>query len=207
MTQTIEMNGAQGVPIRGEGRTKLDNAMKDFMSKDSIGLGPLVDKKRWQYGIPDMAFFNQSPAFNRVLVAQIPEVGEESETYAGTNIIKTEVTKKRDQVEAPRGIIVGAGLQALDELRSNGMDIGHTVGFTRLAPFRRRAGIIAGQPILLIVLVAGDIVDSEDLGYHLKQRSCRIVAKPNEEGVMIHQFIDANGKLWSPVEAAVPEDS
>jgi hypothetical protein len=181
--------------------------MKDFMSKEPLGLGPLVEKKRWLYGIPDMAFFNQSPAFNKILVAQIPEVGEESDVYAGTNIIKTEIAKKRDLVEAPRGVIVGAGLQALDELRSNGIDIGHTIGFTRLAPFRRRAGVIAGQPILLVVLLAGDVVDSEDLGEMLRQRKCRVVAKPNEEGVMIHHFIDQNGKMWNPVEANVPEDS
>ncbi len=204
MNQT-ETNGS--LTRRGVGVTKLDEAMKDHMSKESLGLGKLVDQKRWQYGIPDCAFFNQSPAFNKILVAQIPEVGEESDVYAGTTIIKTEITKKRDQVEAPRGVIVGAGLQALDELRSNGIDIGHTIGFTRLAPFRRRAGVIAGQPILLVVLLAGDVVDSEDLGAQLRGRKCRVVAKPNEEGVMIHQFIDENGKLWSPVQADVPEDS
>lgn len=204
MTQ-IETNGS--LTRRGIKHTLLDAAMKDYMSKEPLGLGPLVEKKRWKYGIPDMAFFNQSPAFNKVLVAQIPETGEESDTYAGTHIIKTETVKKRDVVEAPRGVIVGAGLQALDELRSNGIDIGHTVGFTRLAPFRRRCGIIAGEVIQLIVLVAGDIVDSEDLGEALRTRQCRVIAKANEEGVMIHQFIDANGKLWSPVEAAVPEDS
>jgi hypothetical protein len=204
MNQT-ETNGS--LTRRGIGHTALDEAMQGHMSKESLGLGPLVDAKRWKYGIPDIAFFNQAPAFNKILVAQIPETGEETDFYSGTKILKTEVAKKRDHVEAPRGVLVSAGLQALDELRSNGIDIGHTIGFTRLAPFRRRCGVIAGQPIQLIVLVAGDVVDSEDLGYHYKRRSCRIVAKPNDQGVMIHQFVDDSGKLWSPVEAAVPEDS
>ena len=203
MTQ-IEVVGSQR---RGIGITELDKAIKDHMSSTPLGLGPLVEKKRWQYGIPDIAFFGAVAAFNKIYVAQIPEVGEEGDTYAGTSIHKTEVAKKRDLVEAPRGVIVSAGLQALDELRSNGMDIGHTVGFTRQAPYRRKVGVIAGQPILLVQLVAGDVCDSEDLGPLLKSRKCRVIQKPNEEGQMLHYFVDENLKVWSPVEADVPEDS
>lgn len=195
------------IPVRrGIKSERLAREIGSHISEGSIGLGPLVDKKRKQYGIPDEAFFNQCPAFNKILVAQIPE-DDGDEFYPGTNIAKTEVAKTRDLVEAPRGVIVGAGLQALDVLRSNGMDIGHTVGFTRLAPFRRPFATIAGERLTLIVLVAGDIVDSEDLGQQLRARKVRIVAKPNDEGVMVHQFIDENGKLWSPVEADVPEDA
>ncbi len=180
-------------------------AILSHMSKGTLGLGKLVDEKRWKYGIPDEAFFAQSPAFNRVLVVQIPE--DESDTYGDTGLVKTEAAKKRDLVEAPRGIIVGAGLQALDELRSNGIDIGHTVGFVRLAPFRRPYATIAGERVSLVVLVSGDIVDSEDLGANLRSRKCRIVAKPNEEGVMVHSFVDENGKAWNPVETNMLEDS
>lgn len=202
MEQT-ETNGS--LTRRGIRSERLAMEIGSHISEGTIGLGPLVDKKRKQYGIPDEAFFNQSAVLNRVLVAQIPE--EETDTYEGTLILKTEIAKKRELVEAPRGVIVSAGLQALDELRSNGIDIGHTVGFTRLAPFRRPFATIAGERLTLIVLVAGDIIDSEDLGQKLKSRACRIVAKPNEEGVMIHHFVDENGKMWSPVEADVPEDS
>lgn len=190
---------------RGIRSERLGLEVGSHISQNTIGLGPLVDKKRKQYGIPDEAFFNQCAAFNKVLVAQIPE--EEGDTYEGTVILKTEIAKKRDLVEAPRGVIVSAGLQALDELRSNGIDIGHTVGFTRLAPFRRPFATIGGERLTLIVLVAGDIVDSEDLGQAMRSRRTRVVAKPNAEGVMIHQFVDENGKVWSPVEAAIPEDS
>lgn len=192
---------------RGIKSERLAREIGAHISEESIGLGPLVDKKRKQYGIPDEAFFNQCPAFNKILVAQIPE--DEGETYGGEGglIIKTEIAKTRELVEAPRGVIVGAGLQALDVLRSNGMDIGHTVGFTRLAPFRRPFATIAGERLTLIVLVAGDIVDSEDLGQQLRARKVRTVAKQNEEGVRIHQYIDENGKLWSPVEAEILEDS
>lgn len=202
MTQ-IEPNGSS--TRRGLKIEQLVSEIDKHISKEPLGLGPLVDAKRKKYGIPDEAFFNQCPAFNKILVWQVAE--EESETYGSGLILKTEVAKTRELVEAPRGVIVGAGLQALDELRSNGMDIGHTVGFTRLAPFRRPFMTIGSDRLTLVVLVSGDVVDSEDLGQALKERRCRIVAKPNEEGVMVHQLIDSNGKLWSPVEAAVPEDS
>lgn len=174
-------------------------AILAHMSKEPLGLGKLVEEKRWKYGIPDEAFFNQCPAFDRILVVQIPE--DESDTYGDSGLVKTETAKKRDLVEAPRGIIVGAGLSALDQLRSNGIDLGHTVGFVRLAPFRRPYATIAGERISLVVLVAGDIVDSEDLGQQLRARQVRIVPKLNSEGVTIHQFVDASGKLWEPLEA------
>lgn len=205
MTTASETNGV--AVRRGIKSERLAREIGSHISEGSIGLGPLVDKKRKQYGIPDEAFFNQCPAFNKILVAQIPE--DEGETYGGEGglIIKTEIAKTRELVEAPRGVIVGAGLQALDVLRSNGMDIGHTVGFTRLAPFRRPFATIAGERLTLIVLVAGDIVDSEDLGQQLRARKVRVVAKQNDEGVRIHQYIDERGQLWSPVEADVPEDS
>lgn len=213
MTTATE-NGHAIPPVVSEGQLALRRGMKserlareigDHISKESIGLGPLVDIKRKRYGIPDEAFFNQCPAFNKILVAQIPE--EEGETYGGGVIIKTEIAKTRELVEAPRGVIVGAGLQALDVLRSNGMDIGHTVGFTRLAPFRRPFATIGGEKLTLIVLVAGDIVDSEDLGAQLRARKVRVIAKQNDEGVRIHQYIDERGNLWSPVEAEMLEDS
>src|SRR5690349_8585987 len=116
-----ETNGS--LTRRGISHQALDAAVLEHMSPmhKPLGLGPLVEQKRWRYGIPDEAFFNQCAAFNKVLVSQIPE--EESDTYEGTVILKTEVTKKRELVEAPRGVIVSAGLQALDELRSNGIDI------------------------------------------------------------------------------------
>lgn len=184
---------------------KVAEVLKHMSPRGSLGLPRLLEEKRWKYGIPDQVIFNQHAVFNKVLVLQIPE--EESDTYAGGLIVKTETTKKRELTEAPRGVIISAGLQALDELRSNGVDIGHTVGFTRLAPFRRPVATIAGNQVHLVVLHAGDIIDSEDLAQALKARRARVVTKPNEEGVNIHYFIDENGKPWSPIDALVPEDN
>jgi len=196
-----------GAPSRrGVAFENFDAEVRKYISpkEKPLGLGSLVEQKRLKYGIVDAAWFGQHPLFNRVLVWQLPE--EEGDTYNGGLILKTETQKKRELVEAPRGVIVGAGLGALDVLRSNGADIGHTVGFTRLAPFRRPIGVFAGVPLALIVLHVGDLVDSEDLGSQLKSRTVRVLGK-ELEGVTRHHFVDANGKAWTPVEAEMPEDA
>jgi len=189
---------------RGLAYENFDQEVRKHISSGTLGLGPLVDDKRWKYGIVDAAWFGQQPLFDRVLVWQLPE--QEGDTYNGGIILKTETQKKRELVEAPRGVVVGAGLGALDVLRSNGVDIGHTVGFTRLAPFRRPIGVFAGVPLALIVLHVGDLVDSEDLGSQLQRRTVRVLAK-EVEGVTNHYFVDHNGKAWTPVGADMPEDA
>lgn len=196
-----------GTPARrGLAIEEFDKKILEMMSPKErpLGLGQLVEEKRWRYGIPDAAFYGQFCGFQRVHVAQIPE--QETETYAGTSIIKTEITKKRELVEAARGVIVSAGLGALDILRSNGFDIGHTVAFVRLAPFRRWVNLPNGIQIPLISLVAGDIIDSEDLGEMLRTRKVRIVPRVID-GMTQHCFVDENGKSWNPVEVDMPEDA
>lgn len=189
---------------RGLAQESFHKEVMKHMSESPLGLGKLVEDKRWKYGIVDAAWFAQHAAFDRVLVWQISE--DEGDTFNGGLILKTEVQKKRDLVEAPRGVIVSAGLGALDVLRSNGIDIGHTVGFARLSPFRRPIGSFAGVPLALIVLHVGDIVDSEDLGAQVKSRSVRILAKETPEGVTEHYFVDHNGKSWKPTALDMPED-
>lgn len=198
----LETNGS--LTRRGLVFENFDAEVRKHISKDTLGLGPLVDQKRMKYGIVDAAWYGQHPLFDRVLVWQISE--DEGETYNGGVIVKTEVARKRELVEAPRGVIVGAGLGALDVLRSNGVDIGHTVGFTRLAPFRRPIGVFAGVPLALIVLHVGDLVDSEDLGAQARNRTVRIQHK-EIDGVTRHYFVDHNGKAWTPVGAEMPEDA
>lgn len=194
-----------GTPARrGLVFENFDAEVRKHISKEPLGLGALVEQKRMKYGIVDAAWYGQHPLFDRVLVWQISE--DEGETYNGGVIVKTEVARKRELVEAPRGVIVGAGLGALDVLRSNGVDIGHTVGFTRLAPFRRPIGVFAGVPLALIVLHVGDLVDSEDLGAQARNRTVRIQHK-EVDGVTQHYFVDHNGKAWTPVGADMPEDA
>jgi hypothetical protein len=174
-----------------------------FPDPGTMGLPKLLDAKRVKYGIPASAWSSQA-VFNKILVWQLPI--DEAATYGGGLIVKTDERKARERNEAPRGVIVSAGLQALDELRSHGVDIGHTVHFTHTAPFRKRLPSIAGKEPSLVILHSGDIFDSEELADNLRARKCRIVDRV-VNGVTEHFYCDENGKSWTPAQDVPSEDS
>lgn len=186
-------------------RLQLERAIKEnFADPGALGLSPLLEAKRVKYGIPNSAWSNQA-AYNKILVWQIPL--EESDTYGQAGVIlKTDARKGKELTEAPRGVIVSAGLRALDELRSNGLDLGHTIYFTHLAPYRLRLPMVAGKEPTLVILHSGDVFASEDLASSLKSGECKIVAKDNADGVTEHFYCDANGKTWKPTDTDIPED-
>lgn len=174
----------------------------NFSPPGMLGLPPLLDAKRVKHGIPDSAWKSQA-VFNKVLVWQVPV--DESKAYGSGVILKTDQAIKREMSEAPRGVIVSAGLQALDELRSHGVDLGHTVFFTHLAPFRKRLPMIDGKESSLVILHAGDIFDSEELAMNLKARVVRIIAR-EVDGQVSHVFCDEKGKVWNPAQGVSSED-
>lgn len=162
------------------------------------GLPPLLEARRLQYGIPNDAFKIQA-AFNVCLVKQVSWV--EGEKIGSIFLPKT--MQKKNEEEAPRGILVSAGLQALDCLRSNGIDLGHMVSMLRLAPWRMPVEIVAGKYEYLLILRTGDITGSEDLRVALAEGKCRI-HYDEEHGQ--HLYVDENGKRWTPTLPFIPED-
>lgn len=162
-----------------------------------LKLPPLLEMRRDQYGIIDGAFAAR-PVYDRVFIWQIPM--EESETFGGGLILKTERTKQMEHEEAPRGIVVGAGLKALDSLRSNGIDLGHIVSFVRLSPYRKPCGRGYGNlEEYVIILRDGDIIASEDLEQEV--RAGRVKEHYDTEA---HQhFYDSS---HMPVVPVIPSD-
>ncbi len=175
----------------------------NFSPPGKLGLPPLLEAKRIKHGIPDSAWSAQA-VFNKIYVWQVKV--DDSETYGNGVIIKTDEAKTRELNEAPRGVIVSAGLQALDELRSHGVDLGHTVSFCHLAPFRKRLPRIDGKQPSLVILHAGDVIDSEELAQKLNARVCRVITKESDDGIE-HFYCDENGKLWNPARNVAAEDS
>jgi len=108
-----------------------------------------------------------------------------------------ESTQQREKAKAPQGIIVSAGLTALDQLRSHGIDVGHKILFCHAAPYHIRYDTVLGLEQHLIILSAADIIGSADLATNLKNRSVRYLARRTENSVE-HVFIDENGKPWLP---------
>ena len=109
-----------------------------------------------------------------------------------------ESTQMRERNRAPHGIVISAGLLALDQLRSNGCDLGHRVLFCHAAPYHIRYDVVEGQEFHLIILNAGDIIGSEDFASSLKNRSVRIVQHKDVTDKVEHVLIDANGGTYLP---------
>ena len=126
----------------------------------TFGLPPLLEQRRLEYLIPNGAFA-QRAIYDRMLLWQIPYYRER---YGDTRIMMSEQGKERNKNEAPRGIIVSAGLQALDVLHDHGSGLGNIVKFIRLAPWRLPCDMIGGKEEYPLILRAGDLIADEDLG-------------------------------------------
>lgn len=130
----------------------------------------LLDKRRLEFGIPNGAF-ESFPTFDKVYIYQIPLPGQGGSTYSkGGMILKPEQVQSFERNTAPRGIVVSAGLQALDSLYSTGVELGHIVRFKKLSPFIMPVAEIKGYWFSVYVVRDGDIEASEDLAELINSR-------------------------------------
>ncbi len=203
-----ETNGIPNALIKHEQDKALDlveqarkrleeEAAKHFPVVAPFPIPRLLDEKRRKYGIPLSAFTSQ-PMFDQILVWQIPV--DESKTYGESKLVKTDTTLKQELTEAPRGVIVAAGLTALDQLASHGAAVGHTIYFYQIAPLRMRLPPLAGKSPALVMIQARYVFGSEELSENLKTRKVRTIARLNAEGIEEHFFCDEKGKTWKPAD-------
>ena len=147
-------------------------------------------------------------AFDNVLVAQQSDNPDE-ECFEGTHIVKPVMSERKEKEEAPRGLLLGAGLSALDALRSNGIDLGHFVNFIRQAPWRMKIATVATYDIYALVLRAGDIKGSEDTMTWLREGKLQIRTR-DEDGVKVHYYVKKEKgdkfTVWNPTEPFLPDD-
>ena len=162
---------------------KLEASLKP---RGYYNIPPLLDERRFQYAIPNGAF-EQFPVFDKVYVHQIPTT--ERQTYsAGGSIIMPEARQAYERNTAPRGIIVSAGLQALDSLRSTGIDLGHIIRFKKFSPFIQTVDEIDGHELQVMVIRDGDIVASEDLAKAYHQKLVSIINVAEDAHGYDHRF-------------------
>lgn len=184
---------------------RIEEAIKARMSAPgALGLPPLLDQRRLRYGIPDEAFEAQA-AFNIILMWQIEplhvqrRVEREGESAIGrigdTMIIAPESSQKSLKNESPRGVIVSAGLSALDNLRSNGIDLGHIVNFIRLSPWRYVMGNYGGTDQHIMILRDGDIIASEDVRQAIAGKKVDVTWDAESKQ---HLYVDDKGCTWVP---------
>lgn len=166
----------------------------------ALGLPAKLDERRIRYGIPDEAFLAK-PAFDRVFVYQIEARHQEGKTYGGTSIIMPETAQKREVQESCRGVLVSAGLKALDNLKSNGIEVGDVVEFIRFGIFHKPiCALLYGHLIHILVLRDGDIVGSEDIVERERAGALKITEEAVAPGVYEHR-VQYGDKEYRPREA------
>lgn len=173
----------------------------------SLGLPELLERRRLQYAILDGAFKVQA-LYDRVFVHQLPFSDDVKKVDGSSKIIAPDITRKRQREEMPRGVLIGAGLEALDHLRANGIDLGHIVTFMRIAPLRLKVISEEGLDQWVVVLHCGDLTGSEDLAATMKRGDVTVehVPNPKEPGYLHHALKTKDGNIWHPTKPWMPEE-
>lgn len=174
-----------------------------------LRLPELLDARRIEYGIPDGAFRAQA-TFDRVYVYQIADACLTGETYGDTRIVRPQAEQSSSIRRAPRGILVSAGLQALDQLHSHGVQVGHIVNFLQLVPWQIQCDIIEGKSYSVLVMRSSDIIGSEDLADGLRDAYvCRKAVKVMREGQVTtveHVYQTRDGACLKPQAPYMSEE-
>jgi hypothetical protein len=167
-------------------RAIADKLEQSLAPRGTYKIPKLLDERRFEYGIPN-GCFEHFPLFDKVYIWQLNMTERTTYTEGGV-IQKPEARIAHDRKTAPRGIIVAAGLAALDSLRSAGADIGHIVRFKKYAPFMQEVCDIDGHVLEVVTLRDGDMVASEDLAQEFHQGIVRVVNVASEKGSYDHRF-------------------
>lgn len=179
--------------LDAEKRTKL---IKERMSPPgALRLPPLLEAARLKHGIPD-GFFKSQAVFDRIYVFPLDPEDEDGDKFKGTNLFKPKVAKLRDKQEGSRGVLISAGLTALDRLISHGIELGHVITTNKNVPFARRCEEILGVPMFFLVMREADLAGSETLAEDLVAGKKRIVELGDETGYQ-HQVatVTEDGQL------------
>lgn len=148
-----------------------DRKVQRFMSpKGVLGLPPLLDERRLEYGIPDGAFLCQAFA-ERVRIWQVAQY---TEKYGDTSIVMPDIVKSRERHSCNLGILLSAGPGSMDCLHTQGIELGHIVEFVKMQPWRSRVQTIAGHEHHVMIMNAGDILGSLDLARNIRKGTTRI---------------------------------
>jgi hypothetical protein len=144
----------------------------------------LLDKRVAQYGIP---MWPGEATFARILVYRIPDKAASRKTFVEGGIVEMiDTTKSNEEFRSPRGIIVSAGLQAMDILRGNGMQLGEMIWMSSHTPWRFKVDTRKnGSDVEFFFMQAGDVTLSEDLLASRKAGKVRVELRDGKHQLTI----------------------
>lgn len=173
----------------------------------ALGLPELLDARRLEYSIIDAAFDAQC-MYDRIYVYQIPPKGvvaRQNEARANASVISLSVGWRENETDkAHRGVVVSAGLSALDYLTAHGVALGHIVNFALFSPLRHFPDDELPEESL-VVLHAGQGVSSEDTRELLRQGKLKIVRK-EIDGNLRHRYVWEDGSSYLPEIPFMPAE-
>jgi hypothetical protein len=178
-------------------RTKL---IREKMSPPEVlKLPPKLEAARQKHGIPD-GFFRYAAGFDRIFVFPIDPFDDEKSDapkIPGSFLYRPEVTQKRDMQEGFRGVLISAGLTAMDRLMSHGYELGDIVMTNKNVPFARRVEQLEGFDMFVLVMRDGDLAGNETLQEDIRAGRRRVV-DVGEDYVYSHQIAERDGAgNWS----------
>jgi hypothetical protein len=188
---------------RGEPRielrdTELDAAVKrtrlikERMSPPgALRLPEKLEAARLKHGIPD-GFFRVAAGFDRIFVFPIDPF-DADEKMPNSPIYRPDVTKQKDLQEGYRGVLISAGLTAMDRLMSHGYELGDIVMTNKNVPFARRMELIEGKPMFVLVMRDGDLAGNETLQADILAGKRRVVDVGGED-TYSHQIANEDGE-------------
>jgi hypothetical protein len=192
-----------GVNLTPDEQRVSDEIAARISPPGALGLPPLLDQRRIEHSLVDEIFDLQA-VFDRVFVYQLdPEWAQQDTFTKGGKIIKTQNTKERERKEAPFGILISAGQAARDVLHSNGMELGHIVGFIRLSPWAMPVAMVNNKQVPIMMLRVADLLGSYDLTKSLRADKGVIVLDP---GSQQHLYVDDHGTRIPRDTANMGED-
>lgn len=181
-----------------------DKAKAALAPPGALKLPALLEEKRLKYGIPD-CYFQHQATYDRCFAFQL-----EDSKYLGTTIELADTTRDWQRMMSPKVVIVSAGLLALDNIRSHGIDLGHTVIINQMTPYRFECGTVNGKVQRCLIIRDGDICGSEELSRDMQAGRCRVDSKlvKGKDGseFVQHFFVDKDGKTWDPQTPWIPDD-
>lgn len=170
---------------------------------------PLLDRRRVEYLIPNEAWSSQ-PSSDTVRVWQVEDKTQATYVEGGI-VVRPDAVRDQDRNESPKGILVAAGLLALDSLRSHGIELGHVVSLLRMSPFRMTCAVVGGKWKSTLVMHAGDIKGSDDTMDMLRsgELELRVVREKCREGYEVerHVYVRKDGSTVNPIQPWSPDET
>lgn len=147
---------------------------------EALKLPPKLEAARQKWGIPD-GFFKYAAGFDRIFVFPIDPF-DQDDKLPNSFLFRAQTTKQKDLQEGYRGVLISAGLTAMDRLMSHGYELGDIVMTNKNVPFARRMELLEGEPMFVLVMRDGDLAGNETLQDDIRAGARRVIDVGGETG-------------------------